>query len=515
MDVQLSTKDISKKFGRVVANDRITLSFTGGNIYSILGENGSGKTTYLSILFGIHKADEGEILLGRDSLKLKSPKEAITHRIYLVQQTFSLIESFSVAENLALMDRPSLNPLNLREVASRAQAAAEKMGFRIDPEMVVEKTPMNYRQRLEILKGLLYDARILLLDEPTAVLTPQQTEDLGKILRSLASEGRIIIFTSHKLEQVIRFSDYITVLRAGRVVASLRTRDVKDVQELAAWMVGEDFVRGLPRKEIPKENAILRVDNLEVKDDKGRMQVDAVSFTVKEGEILGLAGVARNGQKELVEAIVGLTTPSNGCITFNGSNSTGWGAGKIRRNGVGYIPEEGALVGIVPDFSVAENLSMTTYDLDTNSLLLGTNPMSERADRLVREYDIRPPNRELPAKTLSGGNAQKVIVARELSRPVRLLVAYNATKGLDVKATTLVQRKFLEKRNSGTAVLLVSEDLEEILALSDRIAVMYEGRIVDTREAGKANIQDIGRLMAGGMNGGTDVMASPTAGDVT
>lgn len=500
MDLQLSTKDISKKFGRVVANHCITLSFTGGNMYGILGENGAGKTTYLNILFGIYEADEGEILLGRDRLRLKSPKEAITQGIYLVQQNFSLIESFSVAENLALMDRPSLNRLNLREVTSRAQAVAEKMDFRMDPEMVVEKIPMNYRQRLEILKGLLYDARILLLDEPTAVLTPQQVEDLGKILRSLASEGRIIIFTSHKLEQVIRFSDYITVLRAGRVVASLRTPDVKNVQELADWMVGEDFVPGLPRKETPKEKAILRVDDLEVKDDKGRIAVDKVSFTVKEGEILGLAGVAGNGQKELAQALVGLTRASNGRITLNGSNSTAWDAGKIRRNGVGYIPEEGGLVGIVPDFTVAENLSMTTYDLDTNSLLLDTNLINERADRLVLEYDIRPPIKELPAKNLSGGNAHRVIVGRELSRSVRLLVAYNTTKGLDVKSTNLVHRKLLEKRNSGTAILLISEDLEEIFGLSDRIGVMYEGRMIAVKEAGKANIQDIGRLMVGQIN---------------
>ncbi len=496
--LQLTSSEIVKRFGHIVANDGISLSFADGEVFAILGENGAGKTTYLNILFGMYRPDHGELELNGEKLYFKSPKEAISRGIYLVQQSFSLIESFSVAENLALIERPTPGPLKLDLVHEKAHSVAERNGLHVDPWLLVEKLPMSFRQRAEILKGLFCDARILLLDEPTSVLGPTEVEELGKTLRALATDGRIVIFTSHKLEQVIRFSDHITVLRNGRVVTSLKTSDVRDVWELAHHMVGEDFVSRLPERESRGGNQqpILRLERLSVTNEKGRVVVDNASLSVHKGEILGVAGVAGNGQKELAESVVGLMKPSGGSLRINGSDVV-LHPGEIRRSGVGYIPEEGALVGLVPDFTVAENLSLTTYDLKVNSPFLNKRAMEERADSLIKEFDIHPPLKHIPVRHLSGGNAHKVILARELSRDLNLLVVYNPTKGLDVRATNLVQTKLLVKRNSGTGVLLISEDLDEILQLSDRVAVMFEGRVVGIKNKDQLNMQEVGRMMAG------------------
>jgi len=495
--LQLASNEIVKRFGHVVANDGISLSFADGQVYAILGENGAGKTTYLNILFGMYRPDHGELSLNGEKLYFKSPKEAISRGIYLVQQNFSLIESFSVAENLALTERPTLGLLRLDLVQEKAHNVVEKNGLHVDPWLLVEKLPMSFRQRAEILKGLFCNAKILLLDEPTSVLGPVEVEELGNTLRALAADGRIVIFTSHKLEQVIRFSDHVTVLRNGRVVASLKTSDVRNVWELAHYMVSEDFVAHLPERESrgQDQQPILRLERLSVANEKGRVVVDNASLSVHEGEILGIAGVAGNGQKELAEAVVGLTKPLSGNLHGNWSDTI-LHPRDIRRNGVGYVPEEGALVGLVPDFTVTENLSLTTFDLG-NSPFLNKRAMEGRASSLIKEFDIQPPLKDILVRYLSGGNAHKVILARELSRDLKLLIVYNPTKGLDVRATNLVQAKLLEKRNRGTGVILISEDLDEILQLSDRVAVMFEGRVIGIRSNDDLNIQEIGKMMAG------------------
>jgi simple sugar transport system ATP-binding protein len=495
--LRLASNEIVKRFGHVVANDGISLSFDDGQVYALLGENGAGKTTYLNILFGMYRPEHGGLELNGKKVHFKSPNEAISHGIYLVQQNFSLIESFSVAENLALTERSTLGPLRLNLVDRKAHYVVEKNGLNVNPWLLVEKLPMSFRQRAEILKGLFCDAKILLLDEPTSVLGPADVEDLGKTLRALAADGRIVIFTSHKLEQVIRFSDHVTVLRNGRVVTSLKTSDVKNVWELAGHMVGEGFVARLPERESRggDRQPILRVERLCVTNEKGRVVVDNVSINVHEGEILGVAGVAGNGQKEFAESLVGLRKPSSGRIQMDWAETV-LHPRAIRKNGVGYIPEEGALVGVVPDFTIVENLSLTTFDL-TNSPFLKKKAMEERADSLIKEFDVHPPLKDMLIRYLSGGNAHKVILARELSRELKLLVAYNPTKGLDVRATNLVYTKLLEKRNRGTGVVLMSEDLDEILQLSDRVAVMFEGRVMGIRRNDELNIQEIGRMMAG------------------
>ncbi len=497
MELTLETRNITKRFGSVVANDKISFSFLAGNIYALLGENGAGKTTYLSTIFGLYEPDEGEIILNGGELHFRSPKEAIERGIYLVQQNFSLIESFTVAENLALLEKASLSSLDLKEVAEKAHLISQKNGLEVDPWSVVGKMPMSFRQRAEILKGLFCDSRILLLDEPTSVLGPREVEELGRAMRTLASDGRIVIFTTHKLEQVLNFSDYISVLRGGRPVISKKTQEVTNTWELANYMVGEDFVPRLPERLEMAKSLIVQAEGIVVRDDKGRVLVDNVSLTTNGREILGIAGVAGNGQKQLAEALVGLTKVHSGTIKFNESVVTNSPHGHLRRLGVGYVPEEGSLIGVVLDFTVAENLSLTTYDTDTSSALLNTRQMKDRAKKLISEFGINPPSEDRLTRHLSGGNMYKVIVARELSRPLKFLVVYNPTKGLDIRTTTLVRRKLLEKRNSGTAIVLISEDLEEILEVSDRVAVMYEGRVSGMKETHQTNIQEVGRMMSG------------------
>lgn len=497
MELTLETRNLTKRFGSVVANDKISFSFSAGNIYALLGENGAGKTTYLSTIFGLYEPDEGEILLNGEKLQFRSPKEAIERGIYLVQQNFSLIESFTVAENLALLEKPSVSLLNLKEVAEKAHLISHKNGLEVDPSSVVGKMPMSFRQRAEILKGLFCNSRILLLDEPTSVLGPQEVEELGRAMRTLATDGRVVIFTTHKLEQVLSFSDYISVLRAGRPVVSKKTQEVTNTWELAHYMVGEDFVTRLPERLEMATSPVVQAEGIIVRDNKGRNFVDNVSLTVNAGEILGIAGVAGNGQKQLAEALVGLTKVHSGTVKFNGSVVTNSPHGHLRRLGVGYVPEEGSLIGIVPDFTVAENLSLTTYDTDTSSALLNTKQMKDRAKKIISEFGINPPSEDRVTRHLSGGNMHKVIVAREISRLLNFLVVYNPTKGLDIRTTTLVRKKLMEKRNSGTAILMISEDLEEILEVSDRVAVMYEGRVSGIRETRQTNIQEVGRMMSG------------------
>lgn len=497
----LEARGISKQFGQTIANDALSLKFDSGKIHAILGENGAGKTTFLNILFGLYEPNEGKIFLDEEEVKFRSPKDALSHGIYLVQQNFSLIENFSVAENLALSNGLSLERLNLREVVDKMNSSEQGMKFIIDPWTLVSKLPMNLRQLVEIQRGLLRGSNILLLDEPTSVLGPNEAEELGAVLRRLASEGKMIVLTSHKLSQVMKLCDDYVVMRRGRIVFSGKGADIRNASELVRYIFGGDVVIQLPEKKPSEQSNTLEVRELEVKDEKGRIVVEEVSLKLGKGQVLGVAGVAGNGQKQLAEALVGLARISKGDIRFEDVSIKGKTTGELRKDGVGYIPEEGALTGLVPDFTLAENLSLTTYDLSGSTILLDSSATKERATGIISSYSISPSSETASTRNLSGGNLQKMIVGRELSRPLKLLVAYNPTKGLDIRTTILVQQKILERRNAGSVVVLVSEDLEEIMQLSDMIAVMFGGRVVGVKETKELNIQELGRLMSGGLTG--------------
>ncbi|MGD0646011.1 MAG: ABC transporter ATP-binding protein [Candidatus Bathyarchaeia archaeon] len=495
---QLSTSGITKRFGSVLANDNISLTFRRGEVYAIIGENGAGKTTFFNMLYGVYEPDQGEIRLDGNRLAFRSPRDAIKNGIYLVQQNFALIDNFTVAENFALLSGWQLKPLNLNSARKSVEAIAEKSGLKVKSNATVEELPLSLRQRAEILKGLSLNAQVLLLDEPTAVLGPPEVKELTRIIKALAAEGKTVIFTSHKLAQVEEISDYIYILRRGKLVAEFKTSEVDDIWSLAKYMVGEEFVKCLPERRVTDSSALLSVRNLKVQDKQHRIVVKNVTFDLQKGEIIGIAGVAGNGQKELAEAIVGLTSPTEGEIVYEGRNTKGISAKSLRHEGIGYMPEDGGISAIVPDFTIEENLCLTTFDsLGGNSFLLDKKCMEDSADALIRAFDIKPPIKDLLVKHLSGGNMQKTIAARELSRSLKLLISYNPTKGLDIKATTVIRSKILEKRNEGTAVILISEDLEEIMELSDKIAVIFEGQIKGIKKCSQTNLEEIGEIMSG------------------
>ena len=488
---------VSKRFGPTIANDKISISFGEGKIYTILGENGAGKTTLLSTLAGIYRPDEGQIFLEGKECRFKTPRDALNKGIYLVQQNFSLVENFTVAENLALLDGASLSRLDLDRVVERLNSFSEQFGQKIDASSVIWKLPLYFRQLIEIQKGLLFGARILLLDEPTSVLGPQEVEELGVILRNLVANGKTVILTSHKIGQVVKISNDFIVMRRGQIVFEGNADQIKDTRDLIRHMFGSEFAITLPSKQPTKTGDALEISELKIKNEKGHEVVKDVSLRLETGQILGIAGVSGNGQRELAQAIVGLVKPTGGKVVLNGLELKGLSPAEIRRRGVGYVPEEGAIIGAVPDFTLAENLMLTTYDLVDSSAKLDTSAMAENADTIISEFGILPPNRNLAVKYLSGGNLQKMLVGRELSRGLNLLICYNPTKGLDIKTTSLVHKKLVEKRNSGSSILLISEDLDEVKTLSDRIAVMFEGRVVETRDSESFTLEELGRMMSG------------------
>lgn len=497
--MRLEARGISKRFGQTVANDEVSVGFESGRIHCILGENGAGKTTFLNILFGLYAPNNGTILIDGKEVQFRSPKDALDHGIYLVQQNFSLIETFTVAENLAIPEGLPFERLNLREVFEKARSSGRTMKFAVDPKIQVSKLPMNLRQLVEIQRGLSRGSDILLLDEPTSVLGPEEAEELGRILRELAAEGKMIIFSSHKLAQVMKLTDTYVVMRRGKVVFTGEASGIKNSSDLVRLIFGGEISTQLPSRQATEQRSFLEVSGLQVADEKGRINVDDVSLNLEQGKILGVAGVAGNGQKQLAEALVGLTRISGGEIRMEGTSVTRRSPRDLRRAGIGYIPEEGAITGLVPDFTLAENLALTTYDSGKSALTLNLKEMKENAIRLIRAYSISPDDETASTRNLSGGNLHKMIVGRELSRPLKLLVAYNPTKGLDVRTTLQVQQGILERRNSGTAVVLISEDLEEIMQLSDSVAVMYGGKVVGVRDSAQLSVQELGRMMSGGV----------------
>jgi len=488
-----------KRFPGVVANDHVDFEVRSGEIHALLGENGAGKSTLMKILYGMYRPDAGEILIDGERVRFRSPLDAIRRGIGMVHQHFMLVEPFTVAENVALGLPSSRRFVNdLDRVAARIRELAELYGFKVDPGAYIWQLSVGEQQRVEILKVLYRGASVLILDEPTAVLTPQEVEGLFRTLRRMKEEGHAIVFISHKLKEVLSISDRITVLRGGRVVGTIPAADATR-EELARMMVGREVVFRLERPEVEPGEVMLEIRDLWAMGDRGVPALRGVDLEVRAGEIVGLAGVSGNGQRELAEVIVGLRRPTRGRVRIGGTDVTGWPLAELIKLGLSYIPEERMRDGGVPEFSVEDNLVLKDHPFRpfSRGIFLNFLEIARYAERLIGDFDIRTPSRRTPLKSLSGGNIQKLILARELSRSPKVLIAAQPTRGLDVSATEYVRRRILEQRERGTATLLISDDLDEILSLSDRIAVIYEGRIMGVVRTEEADIEELGLMMAG------------------
>jgi general nucleoside transport system ATP-binding protein len=498
---RLEMRGITKRFPGVVANDHINLDVKAGEIHALLGENGAGKSTLMNILYGLSRPDEGDVLLDGQPVQIADPADAIARGIGMVHQHFMLIPVLTVAENILLGTETMANPIFIdrREARKRIIDLGKRFGFEIDPDAKVESLSVGWQQRVEILKALYRQARILVLDEPTAVLTPQETVEIFAVLRRLAAEGHSIIFISHKLYEVLEIADRITVIRRGQVVGS-RLPSQTNEDDLAELMVGRRVMLAVDRGKSDPKEPMLIVENLRVQQERGQEAVKGVNFSVRAGEILGIAGVAGNGQDELVEAITGLRRVSDGTIQLAGENITNWNVRQRREHGLGYVPGDRQKYGLVMGFPLTDNLVLTQYYNAPFARGIQRNDaaIEEWAQKMIKEFDVRTPSASVAAATLSGGNQQKVIVAREFSRELKLLVLDQPTRGLDVGSIEFIHKQAIRKRIAGTAILLVSAELDEILELSDRIAVMYRGEIVAIIDGPTANKEEVGLLMATG-----------------
>lgn len=475
----------------------MNLDVKKGEVHAILGENGAGKSTLMNIIYGLYEPDFGEIYFEGQKLEVKGPHEAIEKGIGMVHQHFMLIPVFTVAENIVLGFEPKGFKFNVQEAEKKILEISKKYNLEIDPKAKVGDLSVGMQQRVEILKAFYKDARLLILDEPTAMLTPQETRELFKIINNLKAQGISILFISHKLDEVMEISDRVTVMRRGKTIKTLNTKETNE-QELANLMVGREVKLVVEKNEPQLGETVLKVENLSVKLKSGIEKVKDVSFEIRKGEIFGIAGVDGNGQNELVEAIVGLI-PSTGKIIFNGQEIQNLPTRKRYEKGIAYIPADRQQDGLVLNFTVAENIVLKRYYKKpySNKGFLNYKAIISEADKLIHEFDVRPPDFRLFAKNLSGGNQQKVILAREFSSSPDLLIAVQPTRGMDVGAIEYIHRKLIELRDSGKAILLVSLELDEILNLSDRIAVMYSGRIMDILDSKTATKEDIGLLMTG------------------
>jgi ABC-type uncharacterized transport system ATPase subunit len=496
----LELRGITKRFPGVLANDHVDLDLRRGEVHALLGENGAGKSTLMNILYGLYKPDEGEILLNGKPADIGSPHGAIAAGIGMVHQHFMLIPVMTVAENIVLASEPKRNGVLLDTAAAegRVRELAEQFNFHIDPHARVRDITVGQQQRVEILKALYRGADILILDEPTAVLTPQEAEELFEILKRLVAEGMSVIFISHKLNEVLDIADRITVLRRGKKVDTI-AREGATEAGLARMMVGRDGLLRVDKTPPKTGDVLLEVHDLHVHDDRGLEAVRGVSFSVRAGEIVALAGVDGNGQTELIDAITGLRKPTSGTVTVAGEDLTGASAHAFLEHGMGHIPEDRHRRGLVLEFSLAENLVLHDYAKAPYAKrgFLSPKRVVEAARGLLEEFDVRGGTPETRASALSGGNQQKVVVAREVSRDPKVLLAAQPTRGLDVGAIEFVHRRLVEERDEGRAVLLVSLELEEVISLADRILVIYEGGIVGEYDPNVSE-EELGIAMTGG-----------------
>ena len=488
---------IGMRFDTVIANQDVNLRIEKGQIHALLGENGAGKSTLVNILFGLYRADEGEVRVNGEPVRMDSPHDAIEHRIGMVHQHFQLVPVLTVAENIVLGNEPTRGRglLDLDRAADEVTELAERFSLAIDPGATVEDLPVGMQQRVEILRALYRKADILILDEPTAVLTPQETDHLLEVLRGLAAEGVAIVFITHKLREVLAVADQVTVMRGGRVVGTTAPAET-DQAGLAEMMVGRSVVLRVAKTEARPGAGVLEIRDLHVRDDRDRPAVDGLSLEVRSGEIFGIAGVDGNGQRELVEAMTGLRTIDAGAVLLDDTDITGCTPREISELGVAHVPEDREKHGLIGPHSIADNLVLNRYFRPPYARrgLRQHAAINSDAERLVTDYDIRTESIGAPARSLSGGNKQKVITARELSHGARLLVASQPTRGIDVGSIEFVHQQIVGQRDNGVAVLLVSAELDEILSLSDRIGVIFKGRLVAIADAGDIDRATIGRL---------------------
>jgi simple sugar transport system ATP-binding protein len=495
----LELRGITKRFPGVLANDRVDFELGPGEVHALLGENGAGKSTLMNILYGLYTPDDGQVFLRGTQVEIGSPRHAIDLGIGMVHQHFMLIPVMTVAENIVLAHEPRSGPmLDIGEAEREVRELSQRFGLAVNPSARVEEISVGQQQRAEILKALFRGAEILILDEPTAVLTPQETQELFEIIAALKAEGKSIIFITHKLNEVLEVADRITVLRRGKAVETVPKEGATE-EGLARLMVGREVLLRVEKGPADPTRPLLTVTDLHVLDERGLEAVRGVSLEVRGGEIVGLAGVDGNGQSELVDAISGLRKPEQGTIVVRDKDVTGEGCKVSLDAGVGHIPEDRHLRGLVLDFTLAENLALHDYDHKPTSRLgwLFPGRMVNRAKTILEEFDVRGGGPHTPAGSLSGGNQQKVVVAREVSRNPDVLLAGQPTRGLDVGAIEFVHRRLVNERDEGRAILLVSFELDEILSLSDRILVMYEGRIVG-EYAPDVSEEELGIAMTGG-----------------
>ena len=496
--MSLELRGITKTFGAFTANDSIDLKVETGQIHAILGENGAGKSTLMNIVYGLLKADSGEILIDGKVVNISEPSDALSVGIGMVHQHFMLVPVFSVAENIMLGHEKfnKFRVLDLDEARKAIRAISEDFGLQVDPDAIVETLPVGIQQKVEIIKALIYEAKVLILDEPTAVLTPQETDELLETMRELKSKGTSIIFITHKLREVRAVADQITIIRRGKVVAAVSPQTTEG--ELASMMVGRAVDLAPEKYAHEMGSAILEVKNLTVRDQLGTAIVKGVNFHVNAGEVLAVAGVQGNGQSELARALVNLEEHIEGSILLDGKEIRGASIKDSLHAGIAFIPESRELDGVIGSFSIAENLILDLHEQPPYSkgINLSAKVMHSEAEKRVAEFDIRTQSIMDAVSTLSGGNKQKVVIARELSRPIKVLVASQPTRGLDVGSIEFVHERILAERDAGRGVVLFSTELDEVIALADRIAVMYRGEILDIVDS-KVTREELGLLMAG------------------
>jgi ABC-type uncharacterized transport system ATPase subunit len=503
----IEMRGITKHFPGVVANDHIDFDLRACEIHALLGENGSGKTTLMNVLYGLYRPDEGEIRFRNQPVALRSPKDAIDLGIGMVHQQFMLVPPMSVTENIVLGLKSPREPLlDIGQAEGQIADLSKTYKLKVDPKAKVEQLSVGERQRVEIIKALYRGAKVLILDEPTSVLTPQETEDLFKALRSMAEEGLAIIFITHKLPEVMAISDRVTVLRRGKVVATITTQETNPT-DLSRKMIGKDVLLSVEKGKAEKGKVVLEVKNLWALTEEGVPALKNISFSIHEGEILGVAGVAGNGQAELAQVLTGMRKATDGKVYISGKDMTNRSPKEIIEQGLGDIPEDRLGTGLILDFSIAENLIVEIRSKPPfshrwflpfdNRYFLDMRQVRQHAKRLIHEYGVDTTSEDAPARNLSGGNLQRVLLAKVLSRNPILLLAAQPTSGLDIGAAVFIRNKLMEQRDRGAAILLVSEDLDEILTLSDRIAVMYGGEIVGIVPTSQTNVKEIGLMMTG------------------